>query len=181
VDPAQLLNDLCVRLGFCLPPDEQHRIIRLPPSTIDAFTDDVITSEGLDPATIRTDLRVEVRAMVARHFEKAERRVAEAEQRLGVRLPERVRALYAASDGRYAEAGQWYVVWPLGRVVEDNQRAWSDGTLPRELVAFGDDGTGNRFCVSPAFMTDEVLRWNSIDLAVEASEGTVAQFVKEWL
>ena len=36
--------------------------------------------------------------------------LADAERRLGVRIPESVRALYADSDGRHDDVGQWWVV-----------------------------------------------------------------------
>ena len=73
------------------------------------------------------------------------------------------------------------MVWPLARVVEDNQRAWGDGTLPRDLLAFGDDGTGNPFCLSLSSPADEVLRWNWLDREVEVDEGTMQEFSREWL
>ena len=181
VDSGQLLNDLCVQLGFCLPPIEQQRIVRFPAGTVDAFTDDVIVTEGLNPVTIDSMLRTAVRTRVARHFEAAERIVRDAEEQLGVLVPEPVRVLYAASDGRRNDAGQWDVVWPMARVVEENRRAWAERTLPREMLAFGDDGTGAPFCVSLATHRDEVLRWNWIDAAVETGEGTVEDFSSKWL
>lgn len=73
------------------------------------------------------------------------------------------------------------MVWPLARVVEDNQHAWGAGTLPRDLLAFGDDGTGNPFCLSLSSPADEVLRWNWIDREVEVQEGTLQEFIREWL
>lgn len=108
-------------------------------------------------------------------------KVADAERRLSMRLPPPVRRLYETSDGYWSEAGQWWVVWPLAPLAEDNERAWRDGTLDRDLLAFGDDGTGNPFCVSLTSTVDEVLRWNFIDLAVEVDEGTMAQFRRTWL
>jgi hypothetical protein len=44
-----LLEQLCVELGFCLPPDEQIRLVSSPPSSVRAFTDAVFLAEGLDP------------------------------------------------------------------------------------------------------------------------------------
>jgi len=68
-----LLEELCVDLGFCLPPHEQARIQEKPETDIDAFTDDVIRSEGLDPyVDITLHLRRKVRAIVVRHFKAAE-------------------------------------------------------------------------------------------------------------
>jgi len=67
-----LLAELCVVLGFCLPPDEQVRLRESPPTDVDAFTDAVIRAEGLDPhVDIPRHLRRDVRARVAEHFRKA--------------------------------------------------------------------------------------------------------------
>ncbi|MGZ6772777.1 MAG: SMI1/KNR4 family protein [Mycobacteriaceae bacterium] len=107
--------------------------------------------------------------------------VASAESLLSVRFPERLRELYVESDGRFSESGQWWVVWPLERLVEDNQRAWSDLTLSRQLLAFGDDGTGAPFCVALNSDAGEVLRWNWLDQDVEVNEGDMAQFLRVWL
>ena len=64
-----LLEELCVDLRFCLPPDAQVQLIREPPPDVDEFTDAVIRAERLDPyADIPTRLRREVRERVARCF-----------------------------------------------------------------------------------------------------------------
>lgn len=68
VDVDELLNDLCVVYGYCLPPDDQQRIIADPPQTIDAFTDAVIVAECLDPVRMDTESRRELRRMVAAAF-----------------------------------------------------------------------------------------------------------------
>jgi hypothetical protein len=107
-------------------------------------------------------------------------KVAEVEGLLSVSLPPSLRRLYEHSDGHWDEAGQWWVIWPLARVLEHNQRAWGDGTLDRDLLAFGDDGTGNPFCVSLTSPSDQVVRWNVIDLAVEVDEGNIEQFCETW-
>lgn len=66
-----LLKDLCVRLGFCLPPDKQKEIESNPPSDIDDFTCAVFVAEGMDPATAGRRLYRGVRALVAAAFERA--------------------------------------------------------------------------------------------------------------
>lgn len=104
-----------------------------------------------------------------------------AETHLGVSIPQPLRALYAEADGRYSRGGRYWVVRPLARVIEDNHHAWGEGTLPRHLLAFGDDGTGNPFCLSLSSPTDEVLRWNWLDRDVEVQEGTLHQFSRKWL
>ena len=53
------------------------------------------------------------------------------------------------------------------------------GGLPTTLIAFGDDGTGNPFCVEVGGTSSEVFRWNWIDLAAERSEGSVDEFTAE--
>lgn len=92
-----------------------------------------------------------------------------------------LRALYSDADGRFSRGGRYWVVWPLARLVEENQRAWGEGTLPRDLLAFGDDGTGNPFCLSLSSPADEVLRWNWIDHHVEVDEGSMQTFSRQWL
>jgi hypothetical protein len=42
----RLLDDLCVRLGYCLAPETQQRILADPPRTVDAFMDAVIEAEA---------------------------------------------------------------------------------------------------------------------------------------
>jgi hypothetical protein len=70
---AALLSELCVDLGFCLPPDKQAHLQNEPPIEVDAFTDAIIRAEGLDPyADIPLKLRRDVRARVTKHFGLAE-------------------------------------------------------------------------------------------------------------
>jgi len=66
-----LLNELCVRLGFCLPPVDQARLTDSPPTNVNAFTDAVFIAEGMDP-NANPHLRQQVVACVAAHFAKAE-------------------------------------------------------------------------------------------------------------
>ena len=104
--------------------------------------------------------------------------LAVAEAQLSVRLPQSLRILFLRGDGRFRLDGQWWVVWPLDRVVSDSRAAWGDGNLDRRLLAFGDDGTGNPFCVR--LDGDEVVRWSWIDGGVERVEGSMDEFVAEW-
>src|SRR5215475_6313367 len=73
--------------------------------------------------------------------------VQQAEARVSAQLPDDLRQLYLTSDGVWDIAGQWFVVWPLAQPVDANavlaeDNEWSEA----DLVAFGDDGTGNPFC-----------------------------------
>jgi hypothetical protein len=80
VDAGKLLYDLCVRLGYCLPPEDQQRIIDDPPASVDAFTDAVIVAEGLDPVLMATEQRQQVRRMVAAEFGEPVRRSGRTER-----------------------------------------------------------------------------------------------------
>ena len=61
-----LLGELCVKLGFCLPGPAIRRISTCPPPTVDRFTDVVIRAEGLNPR--EPHMRRMVRKIVADHF-----------------------------------------------------------------------------------------------------------------
>lgn len=68
-----LLRELCVDLGFCLPPDAEARLKSEPPVDAQEFADAVIRAEGLEPsADIPLHLRRDVRDRVAKHFREAE-------------------------------------------------------------------------------------------------------------
>ncbi|MGW0432870.1 hypothetical protein ACWDV4_10035 [Micromonospora sp. NPDC003197] len=64
-----LLRELCVKLGFCLPPDEIHRLCESPPGDVDSFTDAVFQAEGMGDKSY-PDLRRQVRKVVARHMSR---------------------------------------------------------------------------------------------------------------
>ena len=70
-EAAWLLNDLCVRLGFCLPPKEIERLEANPPSDIDGFTRAVFVAEGMNPDTAERKIYRQVRHIVAAAFERA--------------------------------------------------------------------------------------------------------------
>ena len=67
-----LLRNLCVDLGFCLPPRAISQFLNSPPEDIDLFTDAVFIAEEMDPWS-DPRLRAQVRAMVSDDFAKAAR------------------------------------------------------------------------------------------------------------
>ena len=67
-----LLNDLCVDLGFCLPPDEYARLLASPPDSVQAFTNAVFMAEGLDPQFANKHLWRAVQDRVTKYFEAEE-------------------------------------------------------------------------------------------------------------
>ncbi|UTW45409.1 hypothetical protein KFE80_00285 [bacterium SCSIO 12696] len=44
-----LLGELCIKWGFCLPPKEHHRIASACSWDAESFARDVVESEGLNP------------------------------------------------------------------------------------------------------------------------------------
>ena len=111
----------------------------------------------------------------------SENALTDAEQLLGRAMPDVLRRLYEVTDGVFDEPGQWWVLWPLQRVVSDTRMLWSDGSLSHSLVAFGDDWTGNPFCVDVDGAVDRVVRWSWIDAAVDVDEGSFADFLGAWV
>lgn len=63
-----LLETLCVDYGFCLAPDEHHRLTQNPPDGVSAFTDAVFTAEGLNPQHADRHLYRQIRECVAKAF-----------------------------------------------------------------------------------------------------------------
>ncbi len=61
--------------------------------------------------------------------------------------------------------------------MRDNTLAWGSGELAHELLAFGDDGTGNPFCIQNGA---RVVRWSWIDAAIEQDIGDLGIFLAEW-
>ena len=84
------------------------------------------------------------------------------EEQLQATLPLQLRRLYLVSDGVYDERGRWFVIWPLAALPGRNELDWAkDGPRRRELVAFGDDGTGGPFCV-PRDGGPGVFLWDAL-------------------
>lgn len=102
-----------------------------------------------------------------------------AETAVGLALPSWLRHVFEGCDGHFDEAGQWWVVWPLDRLVSWTMEARADGLLDPSLVAFGDDGTGDPFCVGGGD-SDHVLRWSMIDGAA-SDELSPDAFVATWI
>jgi len=70
-DTEKLLDELCVDLGFCLPPGEYRAIVDDPPESVPAFVDAVFAAEGMEPATADRHLWRQVRDVVADFFHGA--------------------------------------------------------------------------------------------------------------
>ncbi len=64
-----LLCDLCVILGFCIPPSDGDRIKSNPPTDIEEFIDAVYEAEGTDEKT-NERCRPLMREIVTEHFNR---------------------------------------------------------------------------------------------------------------
>lgn len=64
----QLLCNLCVELGFCLPADDIERLVNVPPGDAVTFIDAVFAAEGLHPDNVDRHLYRRVREMVTANF-----------------------------------------------------------------------------------------------------------------
>lgn len=64
-----LLDELCVKLGFCLAPSEQRRLCESAPTDVDIFTDAVLEAEGVDPR-VNKQLRRTVRDTIEWHMRR---------------------------------------------------------------------------------------------------------------
>jgi hypothetical protein len=62
-----LLDELCVELGFCLATREAVSLTASALEGVDALTDSVLATEGLDPQ-LHKQQRKEVRERVAKYF-----------------------------------------------------------------------------------------------------------------
>lgn len=60
----QVLDELCVKLGFCFGPDANAALRVSPASGVNAFVEAVIRHEGMDPEHIDTNLRRQMREIV---------------------------------------------------------------------------------------------------------------------
>lgn len=116
-----------------------------------------------------------------------DREIEKVEAALNARLPEGLRDLYRASDGVFDRDGQWYVVWPLEQVIENNVGDWSvgvegptDGPGRADLVGFGDNGAGEPFCVLRDGRDEQVSVWRPLDNAATPLAESIGEFWTGW-
>lgn len=64
-----LLDELCVKLGFCLSPGVQRSLRESAPADVDTFTDAVLEAEGVDPR-VNKQLRRTVRDTIEWHMRR---------------------------------------------------------------------------------------------------------------
>jgi hypothetical protein len=107
--------------------------------------------------------------------------VTAAEAALAAVLPADLRQLYLVTNGVFDRSGQWFVIWPLPEVVTRNREEWLQDSSParRELVGFGDDGTGAPFCVRRDGGSS-VFAWSAIEGKPTLLARSVADFWSGW-
>jgi hypothetical protein len=71
IEVHYLLRDLCVKLGFCIPPKAQQQLEANPPAAIDAFVRAVYIAEGMDPDLAEQNLYRQVCELASDAFERA--------------------------------------------------------------------------------------------------------------
>jgi hypothetical protein len=106
-----------------------------------------------------------------------------AERVLGITLPQELREFLAATDGLYDRHAQHDYGWPLQRVVSENTDAWkhNEMALDRDLLAFGDDGAGDWFCVPVSSGRHaEVVHWGWIGHERRTIAPSVRKFWEGW-
>jgi hypothetical protein len=59
------LEELCVRLGYCLPEDEAQSVLERRSYDLDDFADAVFLTDGLDPELIDRRARAEVVGVIS--------------------------------------------------------------------------------------------------------------------
>ncbi|MEV4599228.1 SMI1/KNR4 family protein [Amycolatopsis sp. NPDC049253] len=108
-------------------------------------------------------------------------RLAVLDRALGTAVPPQLRDLLAFSDGFEDLTGQWECAWSCRRLATENTQAWQSTTLPRALLAFGDDGAGTCFCVHTDPNDHRVARWSWIGQDSEATYTDLPTFWHAWL
>jgi len=88
-----------------------------------------------------------------------------------------------ASDGLEDEFG-FDCGWSVTKIADENTRAWADDSAPfdSDLLAFGDDGTGDWFAIRLASdSTSGVYHWTWIELTARRIAPDLPTFYEGWL
>lgn len=108
--------------------------------------------------------------------------IAAVELRLGIGLPAELRGLFGATNGIYDKPGEWFVMWRLEDVAQWNLEAWNgwESEARRRFLGFGDDGTGDPFCV--ALDGDStVFTWSPVGQEARPLAPNLREFWLGWL
>ncbi|MEY9971984.1 hypothetical protein ABH966_002358 [Lysinibacillus sp. RC46] len=112
--------------------------------------------------------------------------IKSAEEKLGAVFPEQYKELFRLVNN--AEIGEW-TLFPIkdqknpkktwDDVVRQNQDA-KDEEMSSDLIAIGDDGTGDKLClqVINGKMNDEIYIWNHETAEIEEYTSNLKDFIK---
>ncbi len=109
-----------------------------------------------------------------------------AEEALGGPLPEPLVDLLSETDGVRGEYGLG-LVWPLSRIVEDNQLfrtnpEFAELYMPFDpLLFFADAGNGDQFAFLWKSRRDEIFVWNHESDRRSWVAGSLHQYLQWWL
>jgi len=70
---AYLLEELCVKFGFCLPPEANERVLSETPADAESFARAVFAAEGVDPEPSHRRLYREVLDHIQAAYRRAEK------------------------------------------------------------------------------------------------------------
>ena len=76
--------------------------------------------------------------------------------------------------------GNCFVIWPMAELIERNREAGQAGGPARQqLIAFGDDRTGNPFCAQQGH--EAVYYWSAIDQEATRIANDLPTFWRAWV
>lgn len=62
-----LLEDLCVRFGYCIPAEARARLVQEPPETVEAFVHALVDAEGEDLGSVDKRMLAQMKECVRKH------------------------------------------------------------------------------------------------------------------
>src|SRR3954468_3247219 len=76
--------------------------------------------------------------------------IEDAQVRIGLPFPAPLASLYGFCNGVYQPGGHIWIVFQVSELVTENVLLrQTDDAFPRSLIAFGDLGLGEPFCIDP--------------------------------
>jgi SMI1-KNR4 cell-wall len=109
--------------------------------------------------------------------------LATAEHELGIAFPDSLTTLLRSTNGFDDLESRHRCAWALETIVIENRRAWSDEPmlLDRDLLAFGDDGAGDWFCIGLAEDGSPIYHWTWIVQERRRIASDLRAFWQGWL
>jgi hypothetical protein len=110
---------------------------------------------------------------------KAPDALTAAQAESGRNWPRDLVLLYQACDGVFDTLSEMWVIWPLGKLPEQNR--WlreSFYDFPYDLIAFGDNGCGEPFCTNEK--SPSVVCWYPIEGEARIVASDLNDFWQGW-